>query len=149
MGENKTTEQKKEKCSWPGCQEKSFMHMSLQLMEPNGNGGVQPVKSPGNDPENEMLGVPVPLCEYHWMFGEFCFAVQDPKDKNHIMLKTPNDILRLVERAIQASVISGQFEQAQAERVKIEAHRKQFEEKLNEHNKTKAKDTTNQKDKKD
>jgi hypothetical protein len=73
-----------EKCSWPGCQDKSFIHTNLQLMELDGKGGLKPADSENGD----HLGAPVPFCKYHWMLLDFCIAVRDLNNKDKIMLQT-------------------------------------------------------------
>lgn len=102
-------EMHKQKCIWPGCKEKQFMTVSLQLMEQTAEGQLKPK----GDQESSQ-GIGAPFCNYHFAIAScgLCVAVEQPGAKpGQFGLLAPMDMVQAAEAVVSGLVFSGRLQE--------------------------------------
>lgn len=99
--ESKLEAFKKAKCTWPECNDKQFMAMSLPLVKVLENGSID---------ASEGMHMAIPFCFYHSIIvGNGLFGITDTVDSNDHQLVGPFDSVEHVESVIAAMAMSGKL----------------------------------------
>ena len=142
MEEKKKTDEaieklKNAKCAWPGCGKKQMMSVTLPLMEQK-DGKIVPA---GLDKEGKgSIGIPVPMCEFHFHLAPFCTVVKQGENLDKIGFMAPVKEVELTKTTIAAMVFTGELQKFINAKTKEDERQKEFEKKLEkkkDENKTK------------
>ena len=137
---NKKSDQlKRAKCIWPQCEKHSMMSVTLPVMEQTPNGVVEPK----NNDKDHKLGVPVPMCDYHFIIAQsgMCAVVKNPDKDGEFGFIAPVDMIRASESVFNAMAFTGQLKKLIEAREKAVDVRKKVNDKIMENkNEDQAKD---------
>ena len=119
---------KNAKCVWPGCGKKQMMSVLLQLMEKQEDGSIKPAGL-GKPGEGE-IGIPVPMCEFHFHLAPFCAVLKQGDDLKKIGFLAPVKEVELTKSIIAAMAFTGELQEFLNAKEKADKEQKEFNKKL-------------------